>query len=51
VFTRKGSFEVRVHFLEPFDPGDHPDRKKITIETRSRLAAALSKTLGGIDVI
>jgi lyso-ornithine lipid O-acyltransferase len=51
VFTRKGSFEVRVHFLEPFDPGDHPDRKKITTETRDRIATALSKSLGGLPVI
>jgi lyso-ornithine lipid O-acyltransferase len=51
VFTRKGNFEVRVHFLEPFDPGDHPDRKKITTETRDRIAAALSETLGGRPVL
>lgn len=51
VFTRKGSFEVRVHFLEPFDPGDHPDRKKITAEARRRLAVALSESLGGLPVI
>jgi lyso-ornithine lipid O-acyltransferase len=46
VFTRKGTFTVRVDFLEPFDPGDHPDRKLLTTEARRRIAAALSKTLG-----
>lgn len=46
VFTRKGSFEIRVHFLEPFDPGDHPDRKLLTSEARRRITAALSATLG-----
>jgi 1-acyl-sn-glycerol-3-phosphate acyltransferase len=46
VFTQKGSFEIRVHFLEAFDPGDHPDRKLLTAEARRRIAAALSKTLG-----
>jgi lyso-ornithine lipid O-acyltransferase len=46
VFTRKGTFTVRVDFLQPFDPGDHPDRKLLTTEARRRIAAALSKTLG-----
>jgi lyso-ornithine lipid O-acyltransferase len=46
VFTRKGTFTVRVDFLEPFDPGALPDRKLLTIEARRRIAAALSKTLG-----
>jgi len=50
VFKRKGSFEVRVHFLEPFDPGDHPHRKAISAEARSRISAALSRSLGGVPI-
>ncbi|MFZ4690819.1 MAG: lysophospholipid acyltransferase family protein [Polymorphobacter sp.] len=50
VFTRPGSFHVRVHFLEPFDPGDHPDRKAISARARAAIAAGLSATLGGAPV-
>lgn len=50
VFTRRGSFRVRLHFLEPFDPGDHPHRKAISAESRTRIAAALSQTLGGVPI-
>lgn len=50
VFTRRGSFDVHVHFLEAFDPGDHPDRKAISAESRRRIAAALSQSLGGAPV-
>lgn len=50
VFRRSGSFAVRVHFLEPFDPGDHPNRKAISAESRRRIADGLSQTLGGVPV-
>jgi lyso-ornithine lipid O-acyltransferase len=49
--TRKGSFPVRLHFLEPFDPGDHPDRKRIAAEARKRIAAALSASLKGLPIV
>lgn len=45
--SRKGSYHCRVHFLEPFDPGDHPDRKTVSAACRSRLEAALEAALGG----
>jgi lyso-ornithine lipid O-acyltransferase len=45
-FTRPGSYIVGVHFLEPFDPGDLADRKKVCALARARLAAALSTKLG-----
>jgi 1-acyl-sn-glycerol-3-phosphate acyltransferase len=51
IFTRPGSFRVRVHFLDPFDPGDHPHRKAISAESRLRIAAALSQSLGGAAVL
>jgi 1-acyl-sn-glycerol-3-phosphate acyltransferase len=46
VFTRAGSFGVRVHFLAPFDPGEHPHRKAISAEARGRIRAELERQLG-----
>jgi 1-acyl-sn-glycerol-3-phosphate acyltransferase len=45
-FTRPGSYDVGVHFLEPFDPGALADRKLVCALARSRLAEALSAKLG-----
>ena len=45
-FTRPGSYDVGVHFLEPFNPGELADRKVVCALARSRLANALSGTLG-----
>lgn len=45
-FTRPGSYEVGVHFLEPFDPGVLADRKQVCARARSGLTAALSERLG-----
>ena len=45
-FTRPGSYEVGVHFLEPFDPGALADRKLVCALARARLAEALSAKLG-----
>ncbi len=47
---RRGSFDVRVRFLEPFDPAAYPSRKLLTATVRARLAAALSQALGGVPV-
>ena len=41
-FTRKGSYPVHVHFLEPFDPALCQDRKQISGLARSRILAALN---------
>lgn len=46
VLGRKGSFELRVHFLEPFLPADFPGRKAIAAESRRRIEAALVTALG-----
>ncbi len=43
--ARRGSYHCHVHFLEPFDPGDHPDRKTISAACRTRLEAALATAL------
>ncbi len=44
--TRPGSYNVGVHFLEPFDPGALADRKLVCALARARLAEALSAKLG-----
>ncbi|WP_315761301.1 lysophospholipid acyltransferase family protein [Sphingomonas sp. Y38-1Y] len=46
VLARQGSFPLRVHFLEPFFPADHPGRKAIAAESRRRIEAALVAALG-----
>lgn len=35
-----GRKPLTLHFLDAFDPGDHPDRKTLAAETHSRIAAA-----------
>lgn len=45
-FTRPGTYEVGVHFLEPFDPAELADRKAVCALSRARMASALSSTLG-----
>ncbi|TKD53077.1 lysophospholipid acyltransferase family protein [Sphingomonas baiyangensis] len=46
VLARRGSFELRVHFLEPFHPRDFPGRKAIAAESRRRIAEALEAANG-----
>ncbi len=46
IMARKGTFPVRVHFLEPFSPADFPGRKAIAAESRRRIEEALLATLG-----
>lgn len=45
-FTRPGTYDVGVHFLEPFNPAEMADRKVVCALSRARLASALSSTLG-----
>ncbi|WP_017668905.1 lysophospholipid acyltransferase family protein [Sandarakinorhabdus sp. AAP62] len=47
LLSRPGTWEVRVHFLEPFSPADLPDRKALSARARTAIAAKLSETLGG----
>lgn len=42
-FTRKGSYPVIVHFLEPFDPDLLTDRKAICMRARASISGALSR--------
>lgn len=45
-FTRRGRYNVAVHFLEPFDPAGMADRKMVCATARSKIAEAMSSTLG-----
>ena len=41
ILASPGRKAVTLTFLEPFDPGDHVDRKTLAAETRARIAAAM----------
>jgi 1-acyl-sn-glycerol-3-phosphate acyltransferase len=47
VLSRRGSFPLRVHFLEPFSPEDFRGRKAISQESRRRIEEALIAIRGG----
>ncbi len=47
VLSRKGTFELKVKFLEPFSPEEFRGRKAISQEARRRIEDALLETLGG----
>jgi len=46
VLARKGTFAVRLHFLEPFSPEGMGGRKAIAAQARARLEARLLESLG-----
>ena len=46
VLSRRGSFKLRLHFLEPFSPEDFRGRKAIGQESRRRIEEALVDILG-----
>ena len=46
VLSRKGSFPVRVHYLEPFSPESFRGRKAISVESRRRIEEALVEIRG-----
>ena len=46
LLSRRGSFPLKVHFLEPFRPEDFPGRKAIAAESRRRIEEALVAVLG-----
>ena len=43
---RRGSFAVRIHFLEPFSPGGHPGRKAVGAKARAEIETALIAAVG-----
>ncbi len=46
VLSRKGTFDLRLHYLEPFSPEEFRGRKAISSEARRRIEEALCETLG-----
>lgn len=46
IFARRGTFQVDIHFLDPFDPHDVGGRKAIAAEARRQIEARLLKALG-----
>jgi lyso-ornithine lipid O-acyltransferase len=46
VLARKGTFKLRLHYLEPFSPADFRGRKAISMESRRRIEEALVAILG-----
>lgn len=46
LLSRKGSFVLRMHYLEPFSPEDFRGRKAISLESRRRIEEALIEILG-----
>ncbi|NBO73778.1 MAG: 1-acyl-sn-glycerol-3-phosphate acyltransferase [Gammaproteobacteria bacterium] len=51
LLARSGSWEVRVHFLDPISPGAFADRKSLAMHSRTVMAKRLSETLGGRRVL
>lgn len=45
VFSRRGTFRLRIHFLEPFCPNEFAGRKTIGAEARRRIEQALLASL------
>jgi 1-acyl-sn-glycerol-3-phosphate acyltransferase len=46
VLSRKGTFPLHIHFLEPFSPEEFRGRKAISMEARRRIEEALLEALG-----
>lgn len=41
LLERKGALDLTLHFLEPFHPAEHADRKAIAAEARKRIESCL----------
>ncbi len=46
VLSRKGTFRLRLYYLEPFSPEEFKGRKAISTEARRRIEEALTEILG-----
>lgn len=46
ILGRRGSFPLRIHFLEPFSPEDHRGRKAIGHKARAAIEEALVEAVG-----
>jgi 1-acyl-sn-glycerol-3-phosphate acyltransferase len=49
VLARRGRLPLRLHFLDPIDPHDLPDRKRIAEASRARIERALAAFAGERD--
>ncbi len=47
ILGRKGSFPLRIHFLEPFSPDHGHNRKAIAARARAEIEEALEEVMGG----
>jgi len=47
VLSRRGTFRLDLHFLDPFSPGDHRGRKAIAYRARQAIEERLVETRGG----
>ena len=46
ILARRGSFEIKLHFLEPFSPEEFRGRKAVGARARAAIEAALLTSLG-----
>lgn len=46
LLKRRGTLPVTLHFLDPFDPEDYPDRKAVAEEARNRILARQAASAG-----
>ncbi|KUO52621.1 MAG: acyl-phosphate glycerol 3-phosphate acyltransferase [Sphingomonadales bacterium BRH_c42] len=46
ILSRRGNFTLKLHFLEPFSPGEFAGRKEIGAMARGRIEARLVEILG-----
>ncbi|NCP23254.1 MAG: 1-acyl-sn-glycerol-3-phosphate acyltransferase [Erythrobacter sp.] len=46
VVARRGTFRLKIHFLDPFSPGIHRGRKAIAAQARTQIVERLEEVLG-----
>lgn len=51
ILARDGALPVTLHFLDPFDPEDFPDRKAVAEEARKRIAAQQAASVPAQPVV
>ena len=49
ILARRGRIPVALHFLDPIDPHELPDRKRLAETSRSRIEATLAASAGRSD--
>ena len=46
IMARRGSFDLRIHYLDPFSPEEHRGRKAIAAKAREAIEAQMLENLG-----